>query len=98
VEVLLFDHLGRPLLVMPPWVYEQAEVSPGGEAEYPNGYVTFARDEFGRIIPNLYPLDLKRWDEWGELRPAEPPAAWSSPDSEEGIFTPPTTTSLTDPD
>lgn len=98
VEVLLFDQAGRPLRTMPQWVYQEAEMNPSGEGvEYPNGVVIFLRDEFGRIIPNLYPLDLERWDEWGDLRPAEPPAAWSSPD-EERFSTPPTTTSHTDPD
>ena len=90
VEVLLFDQLGRPLLTLPEWVYDQAQMSPSGEAEYYNGYVTFPRDEFGRLIPNLYPLELRSWNEWGELVPAEPPAAWSSPD-DDGVSTPPTT-------
>lgn len=95
VEVLLFDQLGRPLLTLPEWVYDQAQVSPSGEAEFYNGYVTFPRDEFGRLIPNLYPLELRSWNEWGELVPAEPPAAWSSPD-DDGVSTPPTTTGPTD--
>lgn len=98
VEVMLFDQLGRPLLVMPPWVYDQAEMSPTGEAEYYNGFVTFPRDEFGRIIPNLYPLDLETWNQWGELRPVEPPAAWSSPDADDGDSSPVTTTGRTDAD
>ncbi len=94
IEVVLFDQLGRPLLTMPPWVYEEAELRPRETAvEYPGGYVIFARDEFGRIIPNLYPLELETYNERGELQPHQPPGAWSTPEDEsaEGT-TPPTTT------
>ncbi|HUF15128.1 MAG TPA: hypothetical protein VMQ46_04515 [Acidimicrobiia bacterium] len=94
IEVVLFDQLGRPLLTMPPWVYEDAELRPRETAvEYPGGYVIFARDEFGRIIPNLYPLELETYNDWGELQPRQPPGAWSAPGdaSAEGT-TPPTTT------
>jgi len=94
IEVVLFDQLGRPLLTMPPWVYEEAELRPRETAvEYPGGYVIFARDEFGRIVPNLYPLELETYNDWGELQPHRPPGAWSAPgdESAEGT-TPPTTT------
>lgn len=94
IEVLLFDQLGRPLLVMPPWVYEEAELNPGEQGvEYPGGFVIFAHDEFGRIIPNLYPLELETYNERGELQPDQPPGAWSAPGDESAEGTsPPTTT------
>ncbi|MGH8946462.1 MAG: hypothetical protein ACRDVL_09955 [Acidimicrobiia bacterium] len=93
IEVLLFDQLGRPLLVMPPWVYEEAELRPGQRAvEYPGGYVIFSQDEFGRVIPNLYPLQLDTYNDWGELRPAQPPGGGSMPDEEGTADPPPTTT------
>lgn len=105
VEVLLFDQEGRPLLTMPPWVYEEAEMSPWrDEMEYPNGHVSFSRDEVGRIIPNLYPLDLQIYNEWGELVPVDPPGSWSAPDgpdedgSDEDLSSPHTTVSAPERD
>lgn len=72
-EVLLFDQAGRPLLTFPSYVYEEAEI-PGNETPYwDGGTVTFRRDQFGRIIPNLYPLDLTVYDDYGELVPMAPP-------------------------
>lgn len=73
-EVLLFDQAGRPLLTFPSYVYEEAEI-PGNEAPYwDGGTVTFRRDQFGRIIPNLYPLELTVYDNYGELVPMAPPS------------------------
>lgn len=75
VDVLLFDQEGRPLLSLPPWVYEEAERTRGqtGPYDYGDGAVDFETDELGRIIPNLYPLDLWIRTEYGlEERP--PPA------------------------
>lgn len=76
VEVLLFDQEGRPLMNFPPWVYEEAELSPEqGPVPFEEGMVEFTRDEFGRIIPNLYPLSLWRYGELGtRLEPVPPPA------------------------
>lgn len=74
VEVLLFDQDGRPLLTFPTYIYEEAEV-PGNEPAYwDRGTVNFRRDQFGRIIPNLYPLELGVFDEYGELVPMSPPS------------------------
>ncbi|HSM44385.1 MAG TPA: hypothetical protein VK969_05140, partial [Acidimicrobiia bacterium] len=74
VEVLLFDQDGRPLLNLPSWVYEEAERNPGLRPfEYGEGAVEFHADEFGRIIPNLYPLDLYAYGEYG-LEERLPPA------------------------
>jgi hypothetical protein len=96
VEVLLFDQDGRPLRSLPSWVYSEAEHPGFSEPfEYGEGAVEFSRDEFGRIIPNLYPLALYRYTEYG-LEPMPPPSlgfprtdeAGSDPD--EGIV--PTTT------
>jgi len=73
-EVLLFDQDGRPLLTFPSYVYEEAEIA-GNEAPYwDGGTVTFRRDQFGRIIPNLYPLKLTVYDDYGELTPMDPPS------------------------
>jgi len=73
-EVLLFDQDGRPLLTFPSYVYEEAEIA-GNEAPYwDGGTVTFRRDQFGRIIPNLYPLKLTVYDDYGELTPMAPPS------------------------
>ncbi|MEX0698666.1 MAG: hypothetical protein WD895_01090 [Acidimicrobiia bacterium] len=75
VEVLLFDQAGRPLLSLATYVYEDAEFNPGvDELDYGNGSVTFQRDQFGRIIPNLYPLQLSTYDESGGLAPMQPPS------------------------
>ena len=75
VEVLLFDEEGRPLQTLPSWVYGDAEYLPADAPyDYGDGAVTFARDQFGRIIPNLYPLQLSRYDEFGSLRPVPPPS------------------------
>lgn len=74
VEVLLFDQGGRPLLNLPSWVYGEAERNPGLRPfEYGEGAVEFHADEFGRIIPNLYPLDLYAYGEHG-LEQVHPPA------------------------
>lgn len=75
VEVLLFDQGGRPLLSLPTYVYEDAEYNPGQvEVAHDFGAVTFRRDDFGRIIPNLYPLQLSAYDDYGELSPVPPPS------------------------
>jgi len=74
VDVLLFDQDGRPLLTFPSYIYEDAEI-PGNDAPYwDGGTVMFRRDQFGRIIPNLYPLGLAVYDEYGELVPMPPPS------------------------
>jgi hypothetical protein len=74
LDVLLFDQAGRPLLTFPSYVYEEAEI-PGNEAaHWDGGTVTFPRDQFGRIIPNLYPLELAVHDDYGELVPMAPPS------------------------
>jgi hypothetical protein len=75
VEVLLFDSEGRPLLTLPPYVYEEADFNPGApEIEYDGGAVRFERDSFGRLIPNLYPLQLSFYDDYGRLREMPPPS------------------------
>lgn len=94
VEVLLFDQDGRPIRSLPGWVYEEAERNPafGGPLDYWEGAVDFPRDEFGRIIPNLYPLELYRYGEYG-LEPVRPPslgfpqANEADPNSNGGIVT-----------
>jgi len=73
VEVLLFDHSGRPLLSLPTHVYEEGEFAPGAEIHYDNGAVSFTQDQFGRVISNLYPLQLSTYDEMGRLAPMPPP-------------------------
>lgn len=75
VEVLLFDQDGRPLRSLPAWVYEEAEHTPGETSfDYGEGVVIFVRDEFGRIIPNLYPLQTSTYDQNGRLTPSLPPS------------------------
>lgn len=75
VDVLLFDQAGRPLLSLPPYVYEEVEYDPGASViQYDSGTVSFDRDRFGRIIPNLYPLQLSRYDEYGRLTEVPPPS------------------------
>ncbi|MGH8873103.1 MAG: hypothetical protein ACRDWS_14160, partial [Acidimicrobiia bacterium] len=74
VEVLLYAQDGRPLLTLPTYVYEE-DFGPSLEPNYyDNGTVTFERDRYGRIVPNLYPLDLEVYDPGGGLRPMAPPA------------------------
>jgi len=74
VDVLLFDQDGRPLLNLPSYVYEDAEFNPGeSEVFYEFGAVRFQRDEFGRIIPNLYPLEQSVYNNAGRLLPETPP-------------------------
>jgi hypothetical protein len=74
VDVLLFDQSGRPLLSLPTHVYEEAEFAPSAEIHYENGAVTFTQDQFGRVISNLYPLQLSTYDEMGRLAPMPPPS------------------------
>ncbi len=74
VDVLLFDQDGRPLLSFPSYVYEEAEIPGNDPAYWDGGTVNFRRDQFGRIIPNLYPLELDVYDEYGELVPMSPPS------------------------
>lgn len=75
VEVLLYDQDGRPLLNLPSYTYEQAEYLPQ-EERYPTDYgeVEFQRDDLGRIIPNLYPLQTWEYSDFGELMPSLPPS------------------------
>lgn len=73
LEVLLFDQDGRPLLTLPSHVYQEAEGMGTEASYYDGGTVAFQRDTFGRIIPNLYPLELSRYDEYGNLEPMPPP-------------------------
>jgi hypothetical protein len=75
VDVLLFDQSGRPLLSLPTHAYEEAEFAPNAEViHYDSRAVAFARDQFGRVIPNLYPLQLSTYDEIGRLVPMPPPS------------------------
>jgi hypothetical protein len=84
VEVLLFDGEGRPLLTLPPYVYEEADFNPGAiEIQYDSGAVRFQRDSFGRIIPNLYPLQLSFYDDYGQLSELPPPSLGFPPVEEE---------------
>lgn len=100
VDVLLFDSEGRPLLALPPYVYEDAELNPGAsEIHYENGAVRFERDAFGRIIPNLYPLQLLVYDDFGRLGPAAAPSLGlgevGDPDRETATVNPSPTTTIT---
>ena len=74
LQALLFDQDGRPVRSLPTWVYDEAEHNPGFREpfEYGEGAVEFARDEFGRIIPNLYPLELYAYGAYG-LEAMQPP-------------------------
>ena len=72
VEVLLFDQDGEPLMTMSEWLHDDAQVN-DGQAFFGEGAVRFRQDEFGRIIPNLYPLVLFRHDPMGNLQPVPPP-------------------------
>ena len=74
VDVLLFDQDGRPLLTFPMYVYDDAEIPGNDPAYWDGGTVSFRRDQFGRIIPNVYPLELEVFDEYGELVPMAPPS------------------------
>lgn len=82
VQVLLFDQDGHPIRSLPSWVYEEAERNPGfmEPLEYGDGAVEFPRDEFGRIIPNLYPLDLYRYSEYGLEQMPPPSLGFPRPD------------------
>jgi len=75
INVLLYDQDGRPLLSLPRYVYEEAEFDPNRESistEF--GEVSFGRDQFGRIIPHLYPLQGWTYDERGVMSPLPPPS------------------------
>ena len=75
INVLLYDQDGRPLLSLPRYVYEEAEFDPNRESistEF--GEVSFERDQFGRIIPHLYPLQVWTYDQRGEMSPLPPPS------------------------
>ena len=74
VEVLLFDQEGRPILSLPTWVYEEADAQHGAPIDWGSGQVIFQRDQFSRVIPNLYPLELSTYDETGRLVPVPPPS------------------------
>jgi hypothetical protein len=75
VEVLLFDARGRPLQVLPEHVYEEAEYDPNRQSfDFGYGIVSFERDQFGRVIPNLYPLQLSTYDDYGRLVEMPPPS------------------------
>lgn len=75
VEVLLFDSEGQPLLTLPSYVYEDAEFSPeNANYDFGEGGVLFERDSFGRVIPNLYPLQMSTYDDYGRLTPMPPPS------------------------
>jgi len=92
VEVLLFDSEGRPLLTLPAYVYEEADFNPSApETQYDSGAVRFERDSFGRIIPNLYPLQLSFYDDYGRLREMPPPSLGLPSVDEEEPATPRTT-------
>jgi hypothetical protein len=82
LDVLLFDQNGRPLRSLPTWVYEEAEQNPGftEKFDYGGGAVSFPRDEFGRIIPNLYPLDLYQYGEYGFEAIPPPSLGFPQPD------------------
>jgi hypothetical protein len=74
VDVLLFDQEGRPLLTFPSYVYDNAEIPGSDPAAWDGGTVTFPRDGFGRIIPNLYPLEMTVYNDYGEQAPMQPPS------------------------
>jgi len=75
IQVLLYDHDGRPLLNLPSYVYEEAEIAPLEERHSTDfGQVHFERDELGRMIPNLYPLQTWGYSDYGELVPSRPPS------------------------
>lgn len=99
VEVLLFDQAGEPLLTMSEWAYDDAQ-SGDGVVYYGNGSVRFPRDESGRIVPNLYPLEMKRYDDSGVLRSVLPPGFGfpdiSQPRSDGAESTPTTITDMGD--
>jgi hypothetical protein len=83
VEVLLFDQDGRPVLTFTSYVYDEANLDPSTNTfDHPNGTVTFTRDQFGRIIPNLYPLEMSTINEYGELAPMTPPFLGFAQDEE----------------
>jgi hypothetical protein len=73
VDVLLFDQDGEPLLTMPGWVYDESQFD-NGQVLYGEGAVRFLQDDAGRIIPNLYPLQILRHDPMGALQPVPPPS------------------------
>jgi hypothetical protein len=93
MEVLLFDQDGRPLLTLPPYVYDDAEIPGNDPASWDGGTVAFRRDDFGRIIPNIYPLRLEKYDDFGGLEPMAPPSL-GIPTLDGDERTPPVATTL----
>jgi hypothetical protein len=84
VDVLLFDQDGRPLMTLPSYVYEEDYGIAQEPYYYGDGTVIFQRDQYGRIIPNLYPLELTGYDEHGNLQPVPPPSLGFPSQEEDG--------------
>lgn len=74
VQVLLYDQDGRPLLNFATYTYGGLDTGPAQD-RYPTDYgeVRFERDAYGRIIPNLYPLQTWEYSDAG-LSPTSPPS------------------------
>jgi uncharacterized membrane protein len=87
MDVLLYDQIGRPILSLPDYTYEQAGAYPGSDnVDYGSGQVEFQRDQLGRIIPNFYPLQLFTWDNYGNLVAMLPPSlGFPEANSEENV-------------
>jgi hypothetical protein len=93
IEVLLFDSEGRPLLTLPPYVYEDAVYGPeNAPYDYGEGGVRFERDIYGQVIPNLYPLQLSAYDNSGRLSEIPPPSLGFPTVESDQQATPSTTT------
>jgi len=75
VRVLLYDEHGDPIRTLPDFAYDQyREVSGLGEPFVWEGYeVRLPTDSYGRVVPNLYPLERYPWTERGTLPTTEPP-------------------------
>ncbi len=83
VTVLLYDQDGNALLTVPTYVYEENFVGAQESFSSLDGVVTFERDRYGRIIPNLYPLDIMTYDEFGQPAEPMPPPTIGFPSVEE---------------
>lgn len=89
VDVLLYDQDGDPLLTRAERYYEAYRVDEQSTAQE----VRFHRDEFGRVVPNLYPVTRFEHDGMGRWREVPPPAI-GFPDVEAEGGTVTTTTSI----
>jgi hypothetical protein len=74
VDVFLYDQYGNPLVSLSPWDYGYEDQGAGTVVPTEFGNVEFPYDSLGRLVPNLYPLDIAYYAEFA------PPPGVVAPD------------------